>query len=75
MLKGLVPDPLYEHVRDHLEQALAIVPMDSRTEELRACIGEALDTAIELAYRRRDTTRVVVPYQPAPLRLVISDRR
>jgi hypothetical protein len=54
MLKQLVPDPLYEHVRDHLEQALAIVPLDPKTDELRASIGEAVDTAIELAYRRRE---------------------
>jgi hypothetical protein len=46
-----LPHPLYESVRDHLEQAMAVLPREPYAESLRALIDEALDAAIELAYR------------------------
>lgn len=51
MLKHTLPDPRYECVRDHLEQALAIAPKEAAP--LRAHIEVAVEAAIELAYRWR----------------------
>ncbi|UXN69729.1 hypothetical protein N8A98_21370 [Devosia neptuniae] len=53
MLKHNLPDPRYECVRDHLEQALAIAPRAPDAAPLRVHIGVALEAAIELAYRPR----------------------
>ncbi|KFC71010.1 hypothetical protein FF80_00728 [Devosia sp. LC5] len=53
MLKHNLPDPRYECVRDHLEQALAIVPKAPGAAPLRAHIEVAVEAAIELAYRPR----------------------
>jgi len=53
-----LPLPLYEHVRDHLEQALAIVPRDDDTAVLRLHIEEAIEIALERAYRRRPPDRL-----------------
>lgn len=47
-----LPLPIYEHVRDHLEQALAIVPRDEDSAKLRLRIEEAIELALELAYQR-----------------------
>lgn len=51
MIKNTLPDPRYECVRDHLEQALAIAPKVMDAAPLRAHIEIAVEAAIELAYR------------------------
>ncbi|GLQ09922.1 hypothetical protein GCM10007913_18540 [Devosia yakushimensis] len=51
MIKNSLPDPRYECVRDHLEQALAIAPKVLDAAPLRAHIEIAVEAAIELAYR------------------------
>lgn len=47
-----LPHPAYERVRDHLEQAAAVLPRDTCADPLRELIGEAVDLAIELSYQR-----------------------
>lgn len=47
-----LPLPVYEHVRDHLEQALAILPRDEQASALRLKVEEAIEATLELAYRR-----------------------
>lgn len=62
MLKHNLPDPRYECVRDHLEQALAIAPKAPGAAPLRAHIEVAVEAAIALAYRPRpedDTLRLL----------------
>lgn len=54
-----MPHPLYERVRDHLEQAAAVLPRDICADALRELIGEAVDLALELSYRRRQDGQVL----------------
>lgn len=51
MIRNTLPDPRYECVRDHLEQALAIAPKAPDAAPLRSQIEIAVEAAIELAYR------------------------
>ena len=46
----LYPNPLYERVRDHLEQSIAILPQDPVSEAARTMLEEALDVVLWLAY-------------------------
>lgn len=54
-----MPHPLYERVRDHLEQASAVLPKDISADALRKLICEAVDLALELSYQRPPTRQVL----------------
>ena len=45
------PDPRLERVRDHLEQAIAILHKGETSQSIRDKIEEAIDLALECAYR------------------------
>ena len=51
MIIQFPPLPVYDHVRDHLEQALAITPRDDHHAQLRLKIEEAIEVAIELSHK------------------------
>ncbi|CDP53724.1 MAG: hypothetical protein HY371_11650 [Devosia nanyangense] len=42
----------YLHIQDRLEQTLAALPRDKRSDELRAAIEHAVEISVELAYQR-----------------------
>ncbi|QDZ11591.1 hypothetical protein [Devosia ginsengisoli] len=45
------PDALFERVRDHLERAAAILHNEVAAQTIRDNIEEAVDLALECAYR------------------------
>lgn len=45
------PDALFERVRDHLERAAAILHNEASARTVRDNIEEAVDLALECAYR------------------------
>lgn len=47
------PEPLFERVRDHLERAAAILPREAQAQRIRGSIEEAIELALECAYRSR----------------------
>ena len=60
-----LPHPLYVQVRDHLEQAMAVLSREPTAAPLLALLDEAVDIAIELAH--------LPPTDEPILRLVPSD--
>ncbi|MHA6692724.1 hypothetical protein [Devosia sp. A449] len=50
MKQTTLPRPLYVQVRDHLEQAIAVLSHDPAAVPLRALLDEAVDISIELAH-------------------------
>ena len=63
------PRSLYQHVRDHLERAAAILQRDEATLPIRNKIEEAIDLALECAYRPSSAPPVHC-LSPRPLRPV-----
>ncbi len=58
------PEPLFERVRDHLERAAAMLPRDPQSQAIRGNIEEAIEMALECAYRpRRPQVRPVTLYR------------
>lgn len=58
------PDARFERVRDHLERAIAILHKDEATQCLRDMIEEAVDLALECAYRSSASRRSYPPSRP-----------
>ena len=58
------PDLLFERVRDHLERAAAILPNGPEVDPIRCNLEEAIEMALECAYR---------PRLEPPLRLLKAD--
>lgn len=46
------PESLFQHVRDHLERAIAILHKNEDALPIRNHIEEALDLTLECVYRR-----------------------
>ena len=46
------PESLFQHVRDHLERAIAILHKNEDALPIRNQIEEALDLTLECVYRR-----------------------
>jgi len=47
------PESLFQHVRDHLERAIAILHRNEDALPIRNQIEEALDLTLECVYRRQ----------------------
>jgi hypothetical protein len=45
---------VYQHVRDHLERAIAILHNDEAARPIRTQIEEAIELIFEYTYRRSD---------------------
>lgn len=52
-MSQIYPELLFERVRDHLERAAAILPNDLECDPIRGNIEEAIEMALECAYRPR----------------------
>lgn len=52
-MSQIYPELLFERVRDHLERAAAILPTDPEVDPIRGNIEEAIEMALECAYRPR----------------------
>lgn len=63
-MSQIYPELLFERVRDHLERAAAILPNNLEVDPIRGNIEEAIEMALECAYR---------PRAEPPLRLLKAD--
>lgn len=52
-MSQIYPELLFERVRDHLERAAAILPNELDGDPIRGNIEEAIEMALECAYRPR----------------------
>lgn len=60
-----LPDPRFEHARDHLQQALAILPPEG-SEVIRLLVAEAARLCAEKAYRHLHEIFLVQDHLPKP---------
>ena len=67
------PEVLFQHVRDHLERAIAILHKDEDALPIRNQIEEALDLTLECVYRRQNGPPPSRPLNAASTRHAAND--